>query len=234
MFKRVLDKMRRAAKSKAGLRLKENDLDVLKVLCIEGRQKQYTLEKSLTKRGKGIAHSTVTGKLKKLSRYGFVNPVKETDGFVYYELTPVGLGLLFYKGRVDINKFITHFEKNQMQYFEALTQLQPNLINRLKKAPLWFVIQLTEDLWVIYYIAERSELRRQTIKFVLAKAKGVEPEPVNLGYEVQPLCVHRIEVEGKGICIKQKENCLYRPTEVAKCPILKQQMLKELEKLEKY
>lgn len=230
MFTRVLDKMRRAAESKVGLRLKDNDLDVLEVLCIEGKQKQYTLEKSLRKRGKGIPHSTVTGKLKRLSRYGFVNAVEETDGLMYYELTPVGLGLLLYKGRVDINKFITHFEKNRMQYFEALTQLQPNLIDRLKKAPPWFVIQLTPDLWVIYYIAKRSELRKETIELALAKAKGTEPKPVSLEYQVQPLCVHRIEVEGKGICVKQKEKCLYRPREVAKCPILKQQMLKELEK----
>jgi len=66
----------------------------------------------------------------------------------------------------------------------------------------------------------------------LAKSKGVKPEPVNLEYQVQPLCVHRIEVEGKEICSKQKKECVCKPREVCKCTILNQQMLKELEKLE--
>jgi len=234
MFEKVLRKLREASESQTGVRLKDNELDIMEELFTKGKQNQYKLEKNLRKSGRGISHSTLTGKLKRLGTYGFIIVAKGVKGPNYCELTPLGLSILIFKGRITFSKAMSYVEKNQLQYYELLALFQPNLINWLEKHSAWFVSQLTLDLLVIYHIAKPSELRRQTIKFALAKSKGVEPEPVNLGYEVQPLCVQRIEVEGKGICKKQSEVCIYKAREVAKCPILKQQMLKELEKLEKH
>lgn len=212
---------------------KDDDLRIMEVLFKEGKQKQYGLEKNLLGEfGKAIAHSTVTGKLQRLSRLGLVSSI-ETNGFTYYELTPLGLSCLLYKRRIDFDRAITYFENNQKQYFEFLARIQPNLIERLEKQPPWFVTQLTRDLWVIYYIDKRSDLRKFTINFFRERSRGVEPKPELLDFKLQPLCVHRREVEGKAICLKLNKECVHKPREVAKCEILNEQMLRELERFEK-
>jgi predicted transcriptional regulator len=228
MLSGILNKLRQAT-DRTGF-IRDDDLPIMEALFKEGKQKQYGLEKILRESGKSVAHSTVAGKLQRLFRYGLVNSTKENNGFTYYELTPLGLSCLVYRQKISFDKAITYLENNQKQYFEYLAKIQPNLIEQLEKQPPWFVTQLTEDLWVIYHIIKRSDLRKQTIKFVLALSRGDEAKPELLDFKLQPLCVHRIEVEGKGMCSKLRKECVYKPREVAKCKILNEQMLKELAK----
>lgn len=211
---------------------KDDDLDILEVLFRSGKQKQSDIERDLTNQRKPRAHSTVTGKLQRLGKCGFVEDTKETDGLTYYELTPTGLSLLTFKGRVKIEKAISYIKNKPEQYFELLTKFQPNLIEQLKGAPPWFVTQLTPDLWAIYSVNNREQVRKFTIESAIAVAGGSEPEKGIINWNVQNLCVQRLEIEGKGICLKQKIGCPYAPSKMAQCPILKEQLQKELEKIE--
>jgi DNA-binding PadR family transcriptional regulator len=228
----VLRKLEQATDDGVRLVFKDDDLDILEVLFRSDKKKQYDIERDLRKRGKPLAHSTVTGKLQRLGKCGFVEGTKEIDGFTYYELTPTGSSLLASKGRVKIEEAISYIEKKPEQYFELLTKFQPNLIERLKGVPPWFVTQLTPDLWAIYSVNNREQVRKFTIESAIAVAKGSEPKEGRINYSVQNLCVQRLEIEGKGVCLKQKTECSYAPSKIAQCPVLKNQLEKELERLE--
>jgi len=236
MFKEILGKLQQAVAETIWLP-RENDLDILEELYkARKKQKQYDLERLLRGAKKKIAHSTVTGKLQRLCKCGFINAVKEERGLTYYELTPTGLGLLFVRGRVNFDQALTFSEDNQKQYFEFLARLQPNLIERLEKKPPWFVTQLTPSLWAIYSIVNRPDLRKKTLKFAIELSRGDEAELSKfvdlIHYEMQLLCIHRIEVEGEEICVKQRTKCVYTPKEAPRCEILKDEMQHELENLE--
>jgi len=213
------------------LKLKETDLPLLEALFKLKKAKQYTLEKELKQMHAKIPHSTTTDKLKRLVRYGLVKAEHETDGFTYFSLTPFGLAVLLERGRINFYQALSHFEQNQKEYFETLIALQPNLIDRLAKQPAWFVTQLTPDLWVIYYIANREELRRQTLSFLIGKPEEFVTKPAE--FKLQFLCAQKIEVEGKGICLKERKQCVYKSKQLADCPIIKKQIETEIEKLEK-
>lgn len=206
-------------------------MDILDVLCRGGKQNQYGLERKLKKGGKGIPHSTVTGKLKRLYGYGMVKALEEADGLTRYDIAPFGLVTLLSNGRLSFDQFLTHIETNPKQNLEALLHFQPDLIERMKNQPQWFSVQLTSDLWAIYLVSEREDLRRKTLKYITGSQE--ELKKTGLNYRLQPVCTNRMEVEGKGICLKQKSQCIYEPFQVGKCTILNKQMREELEKLEK-
>jgi len=230
MFKDLFDKLRRTAGD--DFRIKENDFDIMVTLYRKERQKQYELEKNLKRDGTRIAHSTVTGRLQNLSTHGFVEATKGEDGLTYYELTPFGLSALLYRGRIDFDQALTHMENNQLKYLETLMRLQPKFFERLRRQPPWFVIQLTDSLWAVHFVVNRSELARQCMNHAFAVSRGVEPGPMDLKMGMQFLCVHRIEVGGEGICMEERAKCIYKPREIVNCEIVGKQMSRMLEKLE--
>jgi|YelNatPaOPRAMG01_1025707.scaffolds.fasta_scaffold29153_4 predicted transcriptional regulator len=232
MINELLNRFQKALqKNTFELKLKETDLPLLEALFRLKKAKQYSLEKELRQRHVKMPHSTVTGKLERLINYGLVKAEREKDGFTYYSLTPFGLAVLLEKGKIDFSQALSHFEQNQKEYFETLVALQPNLIERLAKQPAWFVTQLTQDLWVIYYIANREELRRQTLNFLIGKREEFVTKPAE--FKLQFLCSQKIEVEGKGICLKERKQCVFKSNQLADCPIIRKQIETEIEKLEK-
>ncbi len=230
----TLKKLRQVIDKSDRLRLDGADLDILETLFAKEKQKQYDIEKRLKESGKSIAHSTMTGKIKRLSNSGFVNAEKEEDGHTYYKLSAIGVGFLLQAGKISFSRASTYFMENQMQYLEFLARLHPNLIEQLEKQPPWFPTQLTPDLWAIYTIRERSELQKNSIRYFLAVSKGGKPEQHYMDFSMQLLCSNRVEIEGNGICMKEKEGCPYKPGEAAKCLIIRNQMLEELQKLERH
>jgi hypothetical protein len=230
MFEEIVEKLKHCFETRRVF-LRESDVDILDVLCREGKQNQYRLERSLEKGGKGIFHSTVTGKLKRLCGYGMVKALEEDHGLTRYDIAPFGLATLLSKGRLSFNQFLTHIETDPKQNLEALLLFQPDLIERMKNQPPWFPVQLTSDLWAIYMVREREDLRRKTLKYITGSQE--ELKETGLDYRLHPVCTSRMEVEGKDICLKQKSQCIYKPFQIGKCAILNKQMREELEKLEK-
>jgi len=223
VFEEMFNTLREALeKNTFELKLKETDLPILKALFVLKKAKQYSLEKTLKEMHAKLSHSTVTGKLERLVKYGLVKAVHETDGFKYFELTPFGLAVLLERGELNFSQALSHIEQNQKEYFETLIALQPNLIDRLAKQPAWFVTQLTSDLWVIYYIANREDLRMQTLRFLLGKPEELITKPAE--FKLQFLCAQKIEVEGKGICLKERKECVYKSKQFADCPIIRKQI----------
>ena len=230
MISEMLNRLQKTLqKNTFELKLKETDLPLLKALFKLKKAKQYSLEKELRQAHTNIPHSTVTGKLERLVRYGLVKAERETNGFTYFSLTPFGLAVLLERGIINFSQALSHFEQNQKEYFETLIALQPNLIDRLAKQPAWFVTQLTPDLWVIYYISNREELRLQTLNFLIGRPEEFVTKPAE--FKLQFLCAQKIEVEGKGICLKERKQCVYKSKQLAHCPIIKRQIENEIEKL---
>lgn len=230
MFEEMVEKLKSGVETRRVL-LKEKDVDILKELYKKGKQKQYELERNLRISGRSIGHSTVTGKLKRICSIGMIETSEEADGFTRFDITPLGLSMLLYKRRINFNQILTYIETNPQKTLEALLLFQPDLIERMKKQPPWFPVQLTSDLWAIYSVHEREDLRRKTLKYITGSQD--ELKKTGLGYRLQPVCTSRMEVEGKGICITQRSPCVYEPFQISKCPILGKQMHEELEKLEK-
>lgn len=229
MIERLWKQFREQGKT----RLKTSDLYVFEILLEKGKTRQYPLEKALEKSGHGLQHSTVTSKLAKLVSRGCVNRYIESDGFKYYELTPIGLSVLLQRGKITIERAMTYFQDRPKLYYEMLARMQPNLKDRLQKIPPFFVDQVTDDLWIFYYIKNRLDLRRETLEFLLRMRTEEEYESGATSQAIQLLCVNRIEVEGKGVCFKQRQRCPYQPVEILGCPIIKKQVMKELDRLKK-
>jgi predicted metal-binding protein len=229
MFEEMVEKLKSGVEARRVLP-RENDVDILEELYRKGKQKQYELEKNLTKSGRRIAHSTVTGKLKRICSIGMIE-TSEEDGFTRFGITPLGLSMLLYKSRINFNQILTYIETNPQKTLDALLLFQPHLVERMKNQPPWFPVQLTSDLWAIYLVREREDLRRKTLKYITGSQE--ELKKTGLNYRLQPVCTNRMEVEGKDICLKQRSPCVYEPLQISKCPILGKQMHEELEKLEK-
>ena len=229
MERRILERLQKRLDVKEDIELKDDEANILTILHKDRKQKQYRIEKELEKKGLGIAHSTMTGKLEKLSKYGLVTSSRgESDGLTYYELTPLGLGALFAKGKINFVECLTYFQDNQKQYFETLLAIQPNFIKGLEKQPAWFPTQLTSDLWTIHYFVNMPELRTETVKWMLGLSKSYLPD--GLDVRVQAYCANRIEVEGKAICLKEKKSCVVSSETICQCPILRKQLQDSLGK----
>ena len=128
----------------------------------------------------------------------------------------------------------TRKKNNQKEHLELLKQLQPNLIEKLSKQPPWFVVQMTRYLWMIYIIHERLNLRKETISRFFELSQGVQPEAKQTSFVLVPICVQRIGARGKtrAQCKELGKECIYKPIEIAKCPILNEQLSKVLRESE--
>ena len=228
MFKEILNRIRQTTNEKEEVKLKENDLDILQVLHRQGKQIKYRIGKQLKKQRCSMPKTTLSNKLERLSKYGVVNTLKETDGLTYYELTPFGLVALIAEGRVRFNQALTYFEDHQKEYFETLARLQPNLKEQLRKNPAFIIDQVTDDLWVFHYLGNRLDLRLEVIDWALhGKKMGRE-----LQFQTIPFCINRIKVEEKTICLKQRKTCPFTLSEIPlKCSIIREQMEKEFKSL---
>jgi DNA-binding PadR family transcriptional regulator len=202
---------------------KKTDLPILKVLFEKGNLKQYALEKHI-KKHEAIPHSTVTSKLERLYRDGYINFQKEKDGLKYYEITPLGAAVLVASGEISFQKLVEYFKQRPLDFVSTIAAMQPNLKDNFPKMPAFYVDQLTQDLWMIYYIANRTDLRRETLQYFLDPSQTLSS---NLSLQLQVLCAPRVEIEGKGICLKERKECPFRPKEISKCNILRKEMESE-------
>jgi DNA-binding PadR family transcriptional regulator len=233
-FDEIVRKLKGRVDKKGRFRFPSTDTDILVTIFKEkkpGGLNLYGIEKKLRGLQKGLHHSTATEKLQRLCEMGFAEGTREEDGSVRYRLTLLGLAQLFYSGKIKFHQLLTYIEKNQERYLDVIKLTQPNMIEQLKKQPLWFSTQLTPDLWAIYVIPDRSELREATITRLmpaseLSKSSGMD-------VKVQLLCVQRRVTDGRKMCLRQNSECLYEPLGIMKCQILKEQLGKEFESLKK-
>jgi len=222
MLDKLLERFSRAGRN---IRLNETDVKALQALFRTGKIKQYDLEKNL----KGIAHSTVTSKLQRFIRDGLATSLEESDGLRYYEISPLGIATLIYKGKLQFKEAIQHFRERPLPYYETLVKLQPRLKDILKKQSLYFVDQLTDDLWMIYYVRRRADLRREVMEYLLGKRPNASEERLSLA--LQTICTNIAEIEKNLICLRERKICDFSQN-ISKCPILKKQMEDELDRLE--
>lgn len=231
----MLDKMLKLYEAVSKTWFDEKDEDILYVLFHYGRQRQYELEKNLKQLGKSIAHSTVSAKLQRLHRYGWVI-LENKDRAKFYEITPRGLGPLIIKKRVDFDDLLSYFWANGKQIFDFLVTLNPNLRERLKDWPFWSSLQLTQDLWAHVIITNRRVLRLNIFKFLLTthrkrRFEDFITDPVTYKFEFK--CSNKIKFKGEDYCTKRREKCEYEKNQVVNCDIIKRQIEREFEKLEK-
>jgi hypothetical protein len=231
-FDEIVRKLKGRVDKKGRFRFPSTDTDILVAIFKEkkpGGLNLYGIEKKLRGLQKGLHHSTATEKLQRLCEMGFVESSEEEDRLVHFKLSVLGLSHLFYSGEIKFDQLLTYIEKNQERYLDAIKLTQPNLIEQLKKQPLWFSTQLTPDLWAIYVIPDRSELREATITRLMPASELGKSSGMDI--KVQLLCVQRRVTDGRKMCLRQNSECLHEPPGIMKCQVLKEQLWKELEKL---
>lgn len=223
-----IEKLIERASQKWFIKPRKDDYPILSVLFFEGKLKQGTIEKGLKKRNMSQAHSTVTSRLSRLVRDGLVLKNSESDGFNYFEISPIGVSVLVAIGEIEPHKMLEFFQDHAEDYYELLIRVQPNLREQLNKCPAFIVHPVTEDLWIFHYIMNKERLKLEVLEYSL---HGKEPsEPMQ--FAMRPLCLNKIEVEGKGICVKQRKPCNLSPQEILfKCDLIKSQMQHEWQRL---
>ena len=225
-------KVMRSLLEKKMRRLDDADLDILQTLLLSGSQRQYQLEKNLREKlHKSIAHSSFSSKLQKLSNYSLVEFEKKNGG-KYYKITPLGFGFLLMHGKITLDNLLTYVERNPKQVWELISIYRPRLAEKMMTWPLWSTVPLTEYLYAYFNIADRPQIRFQTLKSLLVdkqKIKNFIRMP-NLHFELR--CSKNFHIKGEDFCLIKREKCKYAPSEFAKCEIIQRQIQKEINILE--
>ena len=207
---------------------KEKDVEILTILSKKGKLKQYPLEKEIKK----IPHTTMTGRLTKLEQAGFIKSHKESDGYTYYEITPISLGMLFGRGIINFEQTIRYFENNQLETLETLIHLKPNLIQKLEKQTPCVSFQLTPSLWAIYYLYERTQMRKDIIKGALTEDFSDFNNRPGTG-NIVFICANKIDTDKESVCAELRKECQFKGSNVRKCDLRREQMKTELANLSK-